>query len=449
MHRPTTLRLPSSPALLGGLAVLLAAPRVEAARRTTVAVVGAHLPAVEAEGAAATVERLAAALDETGRLDGLEGELTQRALAGREDLVLEGAFLGPGRARLAEGRVLYERAEFEAAVAPLQEAVADLSNATLRTRDNKDLLDSLLLLGLTQYSLGEEAEARAAWSGLVRLDPARQLDSVNYPPKVVAAFGAARTAAMGGARGSLRLSLPEGAQAFVDGREASAEVDGLLPGGHYVLVIAPDGQRDGALVDVQAGGQTAWEPALARLRIATPAEDEAGRRQQSAQLYAALGQHAGANLVLLAGESATGKVGLQLYEPRTGNFSKVVEAAAGEDALGSLVDLVPSVAAFVDEEGALRADRVTRNALGLDISANLWLAGTLLDPAPSGETVTVTRKTPWYLWAGVAAVAAGGAATLAVVLTQDDGGGGEVDGGEDPGPAPVDPDQGSVVLSLP
>lgn len=449
MHRPHPLRLPSSPALLGGLAVLLAAPRVEAARRPTVAVVGAHLPAVEAEGAAATVERLAAALDETGRLDGLEGELTQRALAGREDLVLEGAFLGPGRARLAEGRVLYERAEFEAAVAPLQEAVADLSNATLRTRDNKDLLDSLLLLGLTQYSLGEEAEARAAWSGLVRLDPARQLDSVNYPPKVVAAFGAARTAAMSGARGSLRLSLPEGAQAFVDGREASAEVDGLLPGGHYVLVIAPDGQRDGALVEVQAGSQTAWEPALARLRIATPAEDEAGRRQQSAQLYAALGQHAGANLVLLAGESATGKVGLQLYEPRTGNFSKVVEAAAGEDALGSLVDLVPSVAAFVDEEGALRADRVTRNALGLDISANLWLAGTLLDPAPSGETVTVTRKTPWYLWAGVAAVAAGGAATLAVVLTQDEGGGGEVDGGEDPGPAPVDPDQGSVVLSLP
>jgi len=449
MHRPPALRPPLVPALLGGAALLLVAPGAEAARRPTVAVVGAHLSAVEAEGAAAAVERLATALDETGRLDGLEGELTQRAVSGREDLVLEAAFLGPGRARLAEGRVLYERAEFEAAVAPLQEAVADLANATLRTRDNKDLLDSLLLLGLTQYSMGEEAEARAAWSGLVRLDPARQLDSVNYPPKVVAAFGAARTAAMAGARGSLKLSLPAGAQAFVDGREVSADVGELLPGEHYVLVIAPDGQRDGALVAVKAGGQTAWEPALARLRIATPAEDEAGRRQQSAQLYAALGQHAGASLVLLAGETGGGKVGLQLYEPRTGNFSKVVEAAAGEDALGSLVDLVPSVAAFVDEEGALRADRVTRNALGLDISANLWLAGTLLDPAPGGETVTVTRKTPWYLWAGVA-VAAGGAATLAVVLTQDEGGGENGgDGGEDTGPAPVDPDQGSVVLSLP
>ena len=85
-------------------------------------------------------------------------------------------------------------------------------------------------------------------------------------------------------------------------------------------------------------------------------------------------------------------MGLQLFEPRTGSFSKVVEASAGEDPLGSLLDLVPSVAAYVDEGGALRADRVSRNALALDISSNLWLAGSLLDPPPLGETVTVTRR---------------------------------------------------------
>ena len=444
--RPTTLAAALSAAHIAALGALPST--AWAGRKATVAVVGAHIPAADDAAASDALARLAAALDESPRLDGLDGESTQKAMAGREDLVLEGAFLGPGRARLAEGRVLYERAEFEAAVAPLTEAVADLANATLRTRETKDLLDSLLLLGLAHYSLGDEAAAKATWSELVRLDPARQLDSVNYPPKVVAAFTAARSAALAVGRGSLQIALPDGATAFMDGRPVGAQVSDVLPGAHYVLVIAPDGTRDGALVEVKPTGRTTFEPALARRRIATPAQDEAGRRQQTAQLYESLGKHAGADLLLLAGATAGGKVGLQLFEPRTGSFSKVVEASAGEDPLGSLLDLVPSVAAYVDEGGALRADRVSRNALALDISSNLWLAGSLLDPPPLGETVTVARRTPWYLWAGVAAVAAGGAATLAVVLTGEDPTGGD-DPTTEPTPEPIDPDQGRITLTLP
>ena len=423
---------------------------VWAGRKPTVAVVGPHLEGQDEAASLQNLSALAAAIEAAGRLDALEPVDVRRAVAGREDLVLEGAFLGPGRQRLAEGRVLYERAEFEAAVEPLEGAVDALRSATLRTRETKDLLDSLLLLGLTHFSLGDEAAAAEAWGRLVVLDPARQLDAVNYPPKVVKAFGDVRAELFKEPRGSIRLNAPEGASLFVDGRATGVDAADLVPGEHYVLVVAPDGRREGAVVEVLGLKRANWTPELANLRVAEPGATEAERRVQSGQLYGSLGEHAGADFVLIAGSWGEGKVGLQLFEPSTGNFSKLAESSAGGDPMGALLDVVPSLMSFVDEAGALRGDRVLPSALPIDISTNPFLTRLLLDPEPMTETVTVTRRTPWYVWAGVAAVAAGGAATLAVVLSKDEptpAGEGGGDGGEVPDP--VDPNQGSVVLALP
>jgi uncharacterized membrane protein len=60
----------------------------------------------------------------------------------------------------------------------------------------------------------------------------------------------------------------------------------------------------------------------------------------------------------------------------------------------------------------------------------------LLDPEPIVETVTVTRKTPWYVWAGVAAVAAGGAGTAAYFLTRE----------SEPEPDPTQTTTGVIVI---
>ncbi len=451
-HRILPL-LPARQALLGSalLWCTLFSEDALAARKASVAVVGAHLDGQDEAAALANLEALSAALESTGRLDVVPPAELKRAFAGREALVLEGAFLGPGRQRLAEGRVLYERAEFDAALEPLAAAVDALSNATLHTRDNRDLLDSLLLLGLTHFSVGAEAEAAAVWGRLVVLDPARQLDAVKYPPKLVRAFAEVRASRLKEPRGSIRINAPEGAELFIDGRPTPADVPDLLPGDHYVLVVAPDGRREGAVVEVVSLKRASWTPALENLRIAAAGANEGERRVQAAQLYRSVGEHAGASFVLIAGGFGDGKIGLQLYEPRTGNFSKLAEGAGGSDPVGAMVDVIPTLAAFVDDAGALRGDRVVPNALALDIGSNPWLTRVLLDPEPMTETVTVTRRTPWYVWAGVAAVAAGGTAALALVLTKDEpttvdpGGGG--DGGETP--EPVDPNQGTVVLALP
>ena len=101
-----------------------------------------------------------------------------------------------------------------------------------------------------------------------------------------------------------------------------------------------------------------------------------------------------------------------------GNFSKAVTAQGYGDPVGSLLDLVPVLAGYVSEQGTLRADRVSPRVIGLDVSANPLLASMLLDPEPIVETVTVTRKTPWFVWAGVASLAAGGAGTAAYLLTR-------------------------------
>lgn len=449
-HRALPL-LPARLALLGSslLCGALFSEDAAAARKASVAVVGAHIPGQDEAAAQAQLEALSTALDATGRLEVVPPEALLRAFAGREALVLEGAFLGPGRQRLAEGRVLYERAEFDAAIEPLSAAVDALSNATLHTRDNRDLLDSLLLLGLTHFSVGAEAEAAEVWGRLVVLDPARQLDAVKYPPKLVRAFADVRAAQLKGERGSIRINAPEGAELFVDGRPTGPDVPELLPGLHYVLVVAPDGRREGDVVEVVSLKRASFTPALDNLRIAAPGETEAERRVQAAQLYRSVGEHAGASFVLLAGTFGDGKVGLQLYEPRTGNFSRLAEGAGGADPVGAMVDVVPTLSAFVDEAGALRGDRVVPSALAIDIASNPWLTRALLDPQPLTETVTVTRRTPWYVWAGVAAVAAGGAATLAVVLGGDEPSPEGPGGGDDEGPPAVDPNQGSVVLALP
>jgi len=442
MHRHTSPLRSSAVALLMGVGLMSGAPSAEAARRPEVAVLGVHVSGQDIPTSELSGNTLATAFEDAAKVDALELPELRYRLAGREALVLEAAFLGPGRARLEEGRVLYERADFEPAAEVLAQAIPALEDGSLGTTDIKDLLDALLLLGLARFGLGEPDAAAGPWSRLVELDPNRQLDPVNYPPKVVQGYEEVRQKVLDKSRGMLVIDAPEGATVHVDGLKVTDRSIKLPPGDHFVVVRAEDGGQQADRVRVPSNTKTVW---TADLQTAITG----GGEGQAELLYRALGEHLEVDFVLVAGAVEGNQVGMQLYEPRTGSFSKVVKVDAGDDPVSSLTDGMPTLANYVSDAGTLRPDRVARKVLPVDLATNALLTDLLLDPEPVGEVREVVGKTPWYLWAGVAVVAAGGAAGLAIALQPDDPPQ-PVPSTDDPDDTPaVDPNQGVILVEIP
>ena len=406
-----------------------------AARRAEVAVVGVHVEGVDDATAVDVAGKLSEALEATGKIDAVSPGEVRGRLAGKESLVVDGIFLGPGRQNLAEGKVLYERAEFENAIPVLKEASEQLNAGMVGATETKDLIDSLLLLGLANASIGNTAEAKAAFRQVVTLEPSRQLDAVNYPPKFVAMFDAVRAEVRGQAPATLVVQAPDAeAEVYVDGRDSGkvpATIDDLPPGAHTVLVSGKGGKRSFSREDLAPGERKVFQASLENRSLVEPGSTAAERSRQIRQLYVSLGSHAATSLVVLGGQVGADQVALQLYEPRTGNFSQTLTAPAGQDPVAAMLDLVPSAATWLTEDGTLRADRVSTSVAPLDADTNVLLSSILLDPEPLVEVVTVTKGLPWYAWAGIATVAAGGAATATVLLV----------GGDD-----VDPDQGTIIV---
>jgi hypothetical protein len=306
-----------------------------------------------------------------------------------------------------------------------------LEEALPVTTDNRLLIDALLMQGLTHFSVGDEEPARAAFERVALLDPTRRLDPVNYSGPTVEFFDQARAAVEAQGMGALAIEGEEGAQVYVDGRargRVPLRVDGLPAGAHAVLVVGAEGRRAFEVVEVTQTRVATLQPTLdVGLRVQAGATDEAAARQTE-QLYEALGAYTQTELVLVAGQSGPGEVAVQLYEPRTGNFSKIFRAT-GDDPVGDLADGVVGLAGFLDDAGALRTDKVFSRAAPLDIGTNTLLLDMLLDPskaAPAAASVAGEedggRGVPWLVWAGVGAVAAGGAVTTAVLLTSGEAG---------------------------
>ncbi|MEC8424789.1 MAG: hypothetical protein VX000_13490 [Myxococcota bacterium] len=393
-----------------------------AARGSEIAVLGVHVEGQSDDAARENAERLVHALEKAGSMVPVPpGELRAR-LAGREPLVIEGAFLGTGRDRLEEGRRLYDRAELEAAIPVLGEAADALTAGLAISPDTKDLVDALVLLGLSHLFSGDGDGASRVLERVAILDPVRELDPVNYPPKAIEFFTEVRQRVLDARRAELFVEMPGDAALFVDGKPSLSTVIELPPGVHHVFVEGADGRRASERIALEEGAQERLKIHMQTASLAKAGSTPVARAEQTERLYASLGRHAATGLLLVAGETPDRAVALQLYEPRTGNFSKTVTAEAGGDPIGSLVDLVPVLAEYVGEQGTLRADRVSSRTVALDVAANPLLASMLLDPEAVVETVTVTRETPWFVWAGVAAVAAGGAATAALLLTREAGG---------------------------
>lgn len=410
-----------------------------------VLVVGAHLPGVLGESATEAATRLEAALDERGVVDALSPLEVSQRIRGRESIVLETFALGPGRERLKEAQLLYDRAQVEEAAPIAEEAVSLLQRGMAVSTNTRALLEAEVLLGMIRIALGDEKGAASIFRKAATLDVTRELDAVNYPPRVIELYDGARGDLAKKSPATLSVETSVGATVWVDGKEIGAAPVAALsvvPGEHYVLVRAAGGAASFQSVVVTAGERRGVDVALQTDGLGAAAEDNPGRSRQVKDLYRALGEYDKGGAVLIAGELPTGQVGVQLYSPTSGNFSRALTADPGDDPVGALVDLVPTVGGYLSETGDIRADRVGAQVLPLDVGSNPVLAGLLLDPPPIKDTsdtppVVVRKGVPWWVWAGTGAVVAGAGATVAVVLLQD--------GPETTTPT-EDPDQGSILL---
>lgn len=387
-------------------------------------VVGAHLPGVLGKATDDAAVRLAEALDATGKVDGLTPEEVGIRLAGRQDLILDAYALGPGRDALREGKILYDRAQPDQAIPVLEQATRLLAAGLAGSTDVSHLHDALTLLGLAQAGLGNEAAARQAFRQSVTLNPSRQLDAVNYPPQIVALYSEVRTAAVAEAAATLTVAAPAAAKLWVDGRQAPLAEMTLVPGEHHVLVRGADGSSAFQTLTLAPGENKSISPALVPRAVGQAASDAAGRSRQTRDLYRSIGQFTDRDPVLVVGVTAKNQVGLQIYSPASGNFSRALTAEAGGDPVSALLDLVPAAVAFLSETGDIKSDRVSPQVIALDVSSNAVLDRLLFDvPAPptSAAARPERKGVPWYLWAGVGALAAGGGATAAILVANGDG----------------------------
>lgn len=425
--------------LLAGLA--LAAPEL--------IVVGVHVPGLVGNRSMDAAERLADAIESSGKARARRPLGVATKLQGRETLVLESFGLGPGRARVAEGRVLYDRAQVEEAIPVLAEGAELLAQGLAYAPAARELGDALVLLGMAYVGNGDTDEAGAAFERAATLDAARELDPVNFPPRVIDLYDEARGRVARQSPARLTVAASTGAVAWLDGRSLGtlpAET-AIIPGEHYLLVRGKDGGSFFERLPALPGQSLVRDATLERRGIGAPAEGNAGRSKQVKELYKALGSHVGGGLVVLAGSSPGGQVSAQLYAPATGNFSKVLTGDDGGDAVAAICDLAPALVAYLNESGEIRADRVAPQVAALDISANDVLAdllfGTLAVPEPVAAVAPArTRGPPWWAFAAIGgAVVAGGGVAAAVLLAPGPGGGG--DDGNDPD---TDPDQGTIVF---
>ncbi len=424
------------------LPLMLLVGSLHAASLPEVALVGLHAEGVDAEQARAAIAVLERSLAEGERVTVVPPDEVARRIDGREEIIVSDAFLGQARALLDEGRVLYERASPDQAIPVLEDAVKAFNATMAYTTENRSLIEALLLLGFAHIVMGDEDTARRAFGRVVLMDPSRELDAINYAPRIVNFYDEVRQEVLSEGYGSIEVLTPlPGAEVYVDGRQVGVTpmvVEQLPVGRHFLAVVGPDGFRNFGIVEIDPDRRGTARVGLDDRALARADDTERGRSRQTEQLYRSLGEYLDTDAILLAGVDDTGELGLQLYARHTGTFSKILHTDPGDDPYEAAADLAPALAAYLTPTGDLRSDRISPSVLSLDVSANDLLAELLLNPEPKWEVVegpgASGGKSRWYIWAGAGVLAAGGATATTLAL---------MNGG------PGSNDNGTIVVEIP
>lgn len=391
--------------LLAATAALALLPfSAQAGDGPSVAVIGVHGAGQREADLVALAQELERAA-ETTALSPLYGSVLGELLAPSRARIVEAVFLEPAIRAYEEGRILYGNAQPDLAVAAFQRARDELEGVEEFVTDPRLMVEAPLLRGLAHLAMGEEGLARRAFQVVVRRDPNRVLDPLQYPPRFVDTFESVRAQVL--EEDPSVLAVEPAGRVFVDGRAVGVgpvDVPGLPPGRHTVLVDAGSRGRAFAPVRLEPGGRTVFARELQRRGLG-PAREVmlTGRDPRVARYARAIGEVAGTDLVLLASFEETGALALALYSTRSGTWTPPVTASL-EGAPGQRVDylgkLLGKLASYVEPGGTIRGEVASFAGVPLMLGANPVLRdllfGTVAPAAPVDEPrrPTAGRKKP-------------------------------------------------------
>jgi hypothetical protein len=131
------------------------------------------------------------------------------------------------------------------AVAKLEEAVAGLSKV-LPYIKKQELADAMATLAVAQYEGGDKKAGRAQFVELLTWRADYAFDPQKLPPKYMPAFEEAQQEIARAKRGTVRItSVPDGAQAYVDGKYVGVTpcTSEMLPAGKHFITLKKEGYR--------------------------------------------------------------------------------------------------------------------------------------------------------------------------------------------------------------
>jgi hypothetical protein len=403
--------------LFGILAFAAAAP-AQAQNLPTIGVVGVHQGDLDVDGQRAASEMIADAIAESGFFAPKRPREIADRLAGRESLVLEEAFLGPGRALLEDGRTLYAQALPDEAVPVLEQAVSTLRNGMATASSTRDLWEAWLYLGASRLTAGDARGARDAFEAAVALNPLRTPSSTTFPPDLVSRYEDVRRE-QSALRATVRITSPDsGTTVRVNGEdrgEAPLALTDVVPGEVFVTGVSPLGFTAFEVVNVPEAGRLDVPLRLGPPTLAAPAGTAGGRARQTAALYQAVGASSGADLLLVAHTSG-GQVTAQLYSVRTDTWSTPASTPYVGSSGDEAARLVSELVVGVREDGTFDADHRATLPDPLDVSTNTLLAHVLVLPDQdvfTDERVKVKKPMPKWakgvLFGALGAAVVGGA----------------------------------------
>jgi len=382
----------------GGLNFVRAASAQE---RPSVAVVGVHGTGSESEKLLRSITGdIAKGFLDAASFDVFDADaLSGRFLPARAQL-MDAVFLGPADDALQEGRVQYESARFEQAIAAFRRAESAAANSLEFVRDQRLLVDIQLYLGLSYASMGSREEAQEAFGEVVRLAPDRVLDSLEYPPKIVSLFDEARSSILEREGSAIKIDAPEGTRIRVDGRrvgEGSVLVSDLRPGFHVLLAEREGSGRHFSELNLAEGETREVTVALKKLGLSRGGKTrfETERSSLTRRLYEEIARVSGTDLVVIAAFDSSGNLQLALYSARSDTMSESVEAslqAAPTSQSAYVKQLVKRLALSADESGAIKGDQVSAKVPKLMLGENPIL-GELIFGAPPDQVVPVADAT--------------------------------------------------------
>jgi hypothetical protein len=386
----------------------------------TIAVVGIHAPDLDIAAESDAVTRVAAAIEAGDKFEALDRQEFAASIRGREDIILEDAFMGPGRRPLENGRLLYESANPQEALPVLQEAIEVLSASMATAKSPKDLWEAYVYLGVVSGALDDTAGQKAAFAAAVALAPARNPSSAKFPPDVIEVYDGVRKGVMG-RPGMLTINADQpGARIFLNGEEvgvAPVTIQKVFAGTNHVTARGEGGATAYSPITIAQGAAATVDLKLAAPTLGSGGESRLARSRRAGTLYRALGERGNAGLVLLAG-TFEGRLYLQLYSAPADGFSTPLSVPLDGDATEKVLVALPTLLDMVNADGTLAVQDQAATAVPLDVGQNPLLASLLLNPEKAPDGVVGPTRNNSGTWVavgvGLGVVAAGG--TAAAIL---------------------------------